>query len=79
MFGCAFTETDEFMPAPISIAHRILRSLAQARRSTKQSALGPDAKSQVTLQYEARHRLLSQLSTISISSRMTSGNWSVLM
>jgi S-adenosylmethionine synthetase len=52
MFGYACTETPELMPAPIYYAHRILHSLSDARRSGEESALGPDAKSQVTVRYE---------------------------
>jgi S-adenosylmethionine synthetase len=51
MFGHACNETPEFMPAPIYYAHAILRSLADARHSGLAPLLGPDAKSQVTLQY----------------------------
>ncbi len=51
MFGYACRETDELMPAPIFYAHNILRSLADARHSGAEPALGPDAKSQVTLEY----------------------------
>jgi S-adenosylmethionine synthetase len=53
MFGYACTETPELMPAPIFYAHAILRSLAEARHSGAAPLLGPDAKSQVTLQYIA--------------------------
>jgi S-adenosylmethionine synthetase len=52
MFGYACRETEALMPAPIHFAHNILRSLAEARHSGAQPALGPDAKSQVSLQYE---------------------------
>jgi S-adenosylmethionine synthetase len=50
MFGYACRETPSLMPAPIYYAHEILRSLAEARHGGE-TALGPDAKSQVTLQY----------------------------
>jgi len=53
MFGYACNETAEFMPAPIYYAHAILHSLAEARHSGSAALLGPDAKSQVTLQYVA--------------------------
>jgi len=53
MFGYACRETERFMPAPIYYAHGILRSLAEARHSGAEPGLGPDAKSQVTLCYEA--------------------------
>ncbi len=51
MFGYACRETRELMPAPIFYAHSILRSLAEARHSGAAPDLGPDAKSQVTLDY----------------------------
>ncbi|CAH1678769.1 methionine adenosyltransferase [Hyphomicrobiales bacterium] len=52
MFGYACRETPELMPAPIYYAHRILKILSEARRSGETGALGPDAKSQVTVRYE---------------------------
>jgi S-adenosylmethionine synthetase len=52
MFGYACSETDQLMPAPIYFAHCILKSLAEARHSGAEPGLGPDAKSQVTLEYE---------------------------
>jgi len=51
MFGYAVRETKELMPAPISYAHEILRSMAAARHASPALGFGPDAKSQVTLQY----------------------------
>jgi S-adenosylmethionine synthetase len=51
MFGFACRETEALMPAPIHYAHSILRSLAEARHSGAAPHLGPDAKSQVSLQY----------------------------
>jgi S-adenosylmethionine synthetase len=52
MFGYACNETPELMPAPIYYAHKILHVLSEARRSGREKALGPDAKSQVTVRYE---------------------------
>ncbi|CAN5373123.1 methionine adenosyltransferase [soil metagenome] len=52
MFGYACDETPELMPAPIYYSHRILQALSEARRSGKEKRLGPDAKSQVTVQYK---------------------------
>jgi S-adenosylmethionine synthetase len=52
MFGYACRETPELMPAPIYYAHKVLRLLSEARRSGRETALGPDAKSQVTVRYE---------------------------
>ncbi|HLO77536.1 MAG TPA: methionine adenosyltransferase [Magnetospirillum sp.] len=51
MFGYACNETPVLMPAPIFYAHEILKSLAEARHSGAQPLLGPDSKSQVTLEY----------------------------
>ena len=51
MFGYACDETPELMPAPIFYAHAILRSLSEARHAGETPLLGPDSKSQVTLQY----------------------------
>jgi S-adenosylmethionine synthetase len=51
MFGFACRETPELMPAPLYYAHAILKSLAEARHSGATPELGPDAKSQITLEY----------------------------
>ena len=51
MFGYACRETPELMPAPIHYAHAILQALSEARRSGRTPQLGPDAKSQVSLEY----------------------------
>ncbi len=53
MFGYATKETPELMPAPILYAHRILQRLADVRHSGAEPTLGPDAKSQVTVEYRA--------------------------
>ena len=52
MFGYACRETPELMPAPIYYSHKILKLLADVRKSGKEKALEPDAKSQVTVAYE---------------------------
>ncbi|MGI9463987.1 MAG: methionine adenosyltransferase, partial [Aestuariivirgaceae bacterium] len=52
MFGYACRETPELMPAPIFYAHRILQRLAQVRHSGEEAQLGPDSKSQISVQYE---------------------------
>jgi len=52
MFGYACRETPELMPAPLYYAHRILKRMADARHAGETHMLGPDAKSQVTVQYK---------------------------
>ena len=52
MFGYACNETDELMPAPIYYSHKILRLMAEDRKSGKLKGIEPDSKSQVTMLYE---------------------------
>ncbi len=51
MFGFAVDETEDLMPAPLHYAHLALRKLSEARRSGRETRLGPDAKSQITVRY----------------------------
>jgi len=52
MFGYACNETDELMPAPIHYSHKILRLMADDRKSGNLKGIEPDSKSQVTMLYE---------------------------
>ena len=52
MFGYACNETDVLMPAPIHYSHKILRLMAQDRKSGKLKNIEPDSKSQITIEYK---------------------------
>jgi S-adenosylmethionine synthetase len=52
MFGYAVRETENLMPLPLTLAHRLVERLSQARRNGEMDFLRPDGKSQVTIEYE---------------------------
>jgi S-adenosylmethionine synthetase len=52
MFGYACNETDVLMPAPIHYSHKILRLMADDRKSGKLNGIEPDSKSQITIEYK---------------------------
>jgi len=71
MFGFASDETDELMPMPIMLAHRLTRSLAEHRKSGELPWLRPDGKSQVTVIYED-HRPVA-VDTVVVSTQHAPG------
>lgn len=56
MFGYATNETEEYMPYPISLAHKLARQLTQVRKDGTLTYLRPDGKSQVSVQYDENGR-----------------------
>lgn len=69
MFGYACRETDNFMPLPLELAHLLLRELAEIRREGKvMKYLRPDAKSQVTIEYNDENHPV-RIDTIVISTQ----------
>ncbi|MEO8473867.1 MAG: methionine adenosyltransferase [Chryseolinea sp.] len=69
MFGYATNETDNFMPLPLDLAHLLLREMAVLRREGKlMPYLRPDAKSQVTIEYDDDNKP-SRIDTIVISTQ----------
>lgn len=69
MFGYATNESDNYMPLALDLAHKILFELAQLRREGKQMPyLRPDAKSQVTIEYDENHRPV-RIDTIVLSTQ----------
>ena len=69
MFGYACSETDVLMPAPIHFSHKILRLMAEDRKSGKLKNIEPDSKSQVTFEYEDGKP--SKVKSVVISSQHT--------
>ena len=68
MFGYATRETPELMPLAISLSHQLARRLAQVRKDGTLPYLGPDGKTQVTLEYDAMHQV-QRVDNIVVSSQ----------
>ncbi|APB30401.1 methionine adenosyltransferase [Vagococcus teuberi] len=68
MFGFAIDETPELMPLPIALSHRITRKLSELRKNDTLPYLRPDAKSQVTVEYDENDKPL-RVDTIVVSTQ----------
>jgi S-adenosylmethionine synthetase len=67
MFGYAVDETPEYMPLTIAMSHKLVKDMADLRKSEKLAWLRPDAKSQVTVQYEGG--IAKRIDTIVVSTQ----------
>ena len=68
MFGYAIDETPELMPLPISLAHRLMRKVAELRKKNILTWLRPDSKAQVTVEYDENDQL-KRVDTVVISTQ----------
>ena len=68
MFGYANNETTELMPLPITLSHKLMRKIAEVRKSGELQYLGPDAKAQVTVEYDD-HNQPYRVDTVVVSTQ----------
>ncbi len=70
MFGYACSETPSLMPLPIDLSHKLVAQHAKVRQANKIKGLRPDAKSQVTVEYDEKHRPV-RIDTVVLSTQHT--------
>ena len=68
MFGYAVSETEHYMPLPLALSHRILQELSSLRKKSTLAYLRPDAKAQVSIEYDEDHKPL-HVHTVVISTQ----------
>lgn len=68
MFGYACKETEEYMPLPITLAHKLARRLTEVRKTKYQKELRPDGKTQVSVEYDEAGNVL-RIDTILVSTQ----------
>ena len=68
MFGYAINETPELMPLPISLSHHLMKKVAEVRKNGTLAYLGPDAKAQVTVEYDDNNQPL-RIDTVVLSTQ----------
>ena len=74
MFGYACRDTEELMPLPIMLAHKLVRRLSEVRKSNELDFLRPDGKSQVTIEYRGRRPIRASAIVVSTQHSPTVSN-----
>jgi S-adenosylmethionine synthetase len=74
MFGYASNETEELMPLPIMLAHKLVRRLSEVRKAGDVDFLRPDGKSQVTIEYEGKRPVRASAVVVSTQHSPTVSN-----
>lgn len=68
MFGYATDETPEYMPLPLMLSHHLMQRIAKLRKDKQLAYLGPDAKAEVTIEYDENH-VAKRVDTVVLSTQ----------